>query len=119
MTEAQKYGIFLSEGDYGDGVYAFSFTDQELADWIQAPVEFPEGKSSMRVPVPGYEGEEVGITIGSAYNDKLIGLTTVSDGYPHRALLPTREQDNEDVAYDELLELVGGDEDRIFDGLIY
>lgn len=119
MTDQQKYGLFLSEGDYGDGVYAFSFTDQALADWIKAPVEFPEGESSMSIPVPGYEDEKVGITIGSAYNDKLLGLIGVSDGYPHKSLLPTREQDNEDVAYDELLELVGGDEGKIFDGLMY
>lgn len=116
MSDQRHYGLFLTEGDFGDSVYAFSFTSEELADWIEAPVEFPEDESSTTIEnIPGTE-HSIRVTIGSTANDKLIGLTNVEDGYPHPWLKATASED-EDEAYEELVELCG--EEYIYEGLVY
>lgn len=115
MSDQRHYGLFLTEGDFGDSVYAFSFTSEELADWIEAPVEFPAGKGSLSISVPG-SSATVGVTIGSTANDKLLGLMGCENGYPHPWLKATAS-DDEDEAYKELVELCG--EEYIYEGLVY
>lgn len=110
-----SYGIVLESSGFSDEIYGYSFTDPELVRWLEEPVVFPPGMTSLRIAVPGYEDRTVGVTIGSAANDKLLGLVSVDAGRPHRALTRTEAWKHEAI-YDELEALCG---DRVYTGGIY
>lgn len=116
MTDPQRYGILLSDGEFGDEVYGFHFSQRELADWIEAPVDFPAGSNRVRISIPGHDRETL-VTIGSSANDKLLCLGNCVAGRPHGWLTEIEEHYDTAKVRAELVALCG--EANIYEGLIY
>lgn len=124
MTERENrimgekhYGVVIRDGDYGS-VYGYSFSKQELLDWLNEPVDFTgvSGGATL-VETPG-STVKTEVSIGSTLNDKLNSLLYIEDGEPHRWITPVKTPNRyESHVYWELLHLC--DKEDFFMGLMY
>lgn len=115
MAKTNTYGLILSSDFDYDELYAYSFEDESLVEWLNEPVDF-DGSSVARIAIPG-STRKAGVTIGSADNDKLLALVSCSESHdPHPSLVEITASDPGE-AYELLLEICHPD--NIFEGLVY
>lgn len=83
----------------------WGFNDPAIAAWIDEPVTFPDGVTTLHIPVPGSD-ETAQVTSGSWWNDKLL----------HADLMDGVEPLGRRDGYRALADL---DDEHLYEGMIY
>lgn len=111
----QRYGIHLTEGGFGEGFHALTFSQKELADWIEAELDFPADGSELQLAIPGVEDRYASVGEATSENDRLLSLLTAG---PEGELHPWLRRAPETNEHRAVLFISSGALE-VYSGLIY